>query len=152
MKFTELKIAALEHCNTLISKRISTIQDALVRIEESRNNESKSSVGDKYETGRAMMQMEEAKNQAQLSEALEAKQLLATIKPERKNNKADLGSLVVTSQGIYFIAVGIGKIIIKGQTLYAISIDAPIGKILNNKQKGDKITFSNRQIVIDSIY
>ncbi len=152
MKFTELKIAALEHCNALIFKRINTIQDALMRIEDSRNNESKSSVGDKYETGRAMMQMEEAKNQAQLSEALEAKQLLATIKPERKNNKADLGSLVVTSQGIYFIAVGIGKIIIDGQTLYAISIAAPIGKALNNKQKGDKITFSNRQIVIDSIY
>lgn len=152
MKFAELKIAAFEECNALISKRIHTIQDALLRIEESRNNESKSSVGDKYETGRAMMQMEEAKNQAQLSEALEAKQLLATIKPERKNNKADLGSLVVTSQGIYFIAVGIGKIIIDGQTLYAISIAAPIGKALNNKQKGDKITFSNRQIVIDSIY
>lgn len=151
MKFTELKIAALEHCNTLISKRINTIQDALMRIEESRNNESKSSVGDKYETGRAMMQMEEAKNQAQLTEALKAKKLLDSIKPERKSNRVETGSLVVTDQGIYFIAVGIGKIMIEGQILYAISIDAPIGKALKNKQKGDEIAFGDRQVLILTI-
>lgn len=151
MKFTELKIAAFEECNALISKRIHTIQDALMRIEESRNNESKSSVGDKYETGRAMMQMEEAKNQAQLSEALEAKRLLATIKPERKNNKADLGSLVVTDQGIYFIAVGIGKIRITEETVFGISMNSPIGKVLKNKQIGDKFTFGDRQMLILAI-
>lgn len=148
----ELKRAILNHCNTLINNRIDTIQAVLNRVAESRDNESKSSVGDKYETGRAMMQLEEEKNKLQLSEALKARQVLERIDSNHKNDKVSIGSLVGTSQGMYFIAIGIGKIKVSGEVVYAISLDAPMGQALKNKVVGDVVTLGDRQIKIDAIY
>lgn len=148
----ERKRLVFEHCNDLISKRIANIEAILNQLEESRNNESKSSAGDKYETGRAMMHLEEEKNKTQLAEAFQALQLLQKIDPDRKNDTVTLGSLVVTTQGTYFISVGVGKVKVSEQVIYGISLDAPIGQALKNKQTGDSLTFGERHITIQAVY
>jgi len=147
----QLKIAAFEYCNTYISNRINTIEAVLKSLEESKNSESKSSVGDKYETGRAMIQLEEEKNKTQLSEALTAKAVLENIKIERKSNQVEIGSFVITNSGPYFIAIGIGKIMIKNELIYSISLESPIGQVLKNKQEGEEVVFNKKTIQIQTI-
>ena len=74
--FVSLKTAIWTACYEQVEQRIQTIESVLASIVESRNNETKSSVGDKYETGRAMMQQKEDQNSRQL---LQAKQDLVVL-------------------------------------------------------------------------
>jgi len=53
----QIKEALYKACEEDTEKRINVIERNLKSIEESRNNETKSSAGDKYETGRAMLQI-----------------------------------------------------------------------------------------------
>lgn len=144
----QLKKVIYEHCNALIMNRIQTLESVLQSLAESRNNESKSSVGDKYETGRAMIQLEEEQNKTQLQEALAAKSILASIKLDMINNKVEVGSFVITDSGKYFIAIGIGKIIIENEVIFAISIDSPIGQVLKNKKAEEVINFNRNEMKI----
>jgi transcription elongation GreA/GreB family factor len=147
-KQLSLKQALFDHCHQQISGRIESLEAALASVEESRNNETKSSVGDKYETGRAMMQQEEEKYRAQLANAVLLKRTLEQIDPARPCEKVEAGSLVVTNAGTYFMAVGIGKIKQDGHLYYAISVEAPISRALLGKKKDAIINFNQKQLQI----
>jgi transcription elongation GreA/GreB family factor len=146
-----IKKALHDACTQQVDKRIKTIEERLQSLEESKNNETKSSVGDKYETGRAMMQMEEEKSKAQLYEAIKVKQELSRLNTARKFDKAALGSLVVTTKGDYYLSIGIGKVKLGSETYYCISTDSPIGRLLIGRVVGEEITFNKQRIVIEEI-
>lgn len=92
--------------NSLISKAIEHAQLAA-------NEETKSSAGDKYETGRAMMQLEIEKQSVQLAEAMKLKHVLSQINPEKTTETIQSGSLVFTDQGNFYISISAGKLIWK---------------------------------------
>ena len=52
-----LKDQILNKCREYVNVRIATAKQAMDNAQQSANEEGKSSAGDKYETGRAMMQM-----------------------------------------------------------------------------------------------
>lgn len=147
-----IKIKLYEYCKSVIEQQILTAQNAIASAEESRDNETKSSVGDKYETGRAMMQNEIAKNQAQLAKATQLKMELAQITPDKQNEIVKQGSLVVTNHGnFYIINTGLGKIKLEDVTYYAISLASPIGNMISQKKVGEEVSFQNRKYVIKEI-
>ncbi len=150
-EFQRLKQRLFEACVDNVEKNIATIQQTLASIEESRNNETKSSVGDKYETGRAMMQMEEEKSRAQLSQAAQLKSELSRIDLQKSYNKVEIGSLVQTNTGTYFIAIGMGKVKLDETTYFCISINSPIGQLLQNRSEGEEVIFNNKAMKINKI-
>jgi transcription elongation GreA/GreB family factor len=144
----DLKIAVYQKCCEIIAENITKLEEIDRVLGESRNNEAKSSAGDKYETGRSMVQLEEEKIRRQIRDARESQSLLSHIQLDKKNSKADVGSLVITNKGKYFIAVGFGKIQMEKETIYGISIDSPIGKELLNKTKGNTFIFNKQKFEI----
>ncbi len=60
-----LKNQLYKICLDNINKRISTIERRLNAMAEARNSETKCVVGDKHETGRTMMHLEEEKTRMQ---------------------------------------------------------------------------------------
>jgi len=146
-----LKLALFDFCKKNIANRIDTIQRRLKDIEASRDNETKSSVGDKYETGRAMMQLELEKASVQLSDAVQVQNRLLNINIEKPSDTVIPGSLVITNTGKYFLSVGVGKIPFDGVVYYGISPASPIGKLLLHKKTGDEFNFNNKEIVIKKI-
>ncbi len=136
---------------SIIQDKIASLQLAIKSIEESRNNETKSSAGDKYETGRAMLHMEEEKSRTQLAKTNELKLLLADIDPEASFDKVALGCLVVCTQGKYFISVPIGKVLLNEETYYCISMASPIGLKLRGKKVGEEISMGDKKIKIIDI-
>ncbi len=132
----------------LLETRIIEFTEAIASIKESRDNESKSSAGDKYETGRAMMQIELDKNETQLNNTLQLKKELAQLNTQQTYDRVAFGSLVITNQENYFISVGMGKLEVNGETYYAISMASPIGQVLKNQQIGNQISFQGRMITI----
>ena len=135
----------------LTDQRIETARIAIHSVKESRDNETKSSAGDKHETGRAMMQLEMERNNVQLTTALELKNEIDKINIDKECHKVEYGSLVFTNQENYFLSVGLGKIEIKEDIFYAVSPGSPIGKILKDKKIGNTFTFLEKEIEILNI-
>nr|WP_319267932.1 hypothetical protein [uncultured Draconibacterium sp.] len=136
---------------TLIDERIASAQLAIATAKESRDSETKSSVGDKYETGRTLMQQEVEKNRIQLHKAEKIKTELENIDLRKKFNKVEFGSLVSDGKIMYFISTALGKIEVDGKSCFCISLASPIGKALRNKCVGDKISFMGKTIEIVEI-
>ena len=65
-------------CVHFVEKRFNTIQNTINEIQESLTSETKSSAGDKHETGRAMLQLEREKAGNQLAEIQKIKDFLQT--------------------------------------------------------------------------
>jgi transcription elongation GreA/GreB family factor len=146
------KVRILEAMNKILSARVLKTRDALVEMKDNRDSEAKSSMGDKYETGRSLMQMEMSKLDTQLDQYLKQKRALAQIDTVRHHQFVDFGSLVETSIAQYFISIGLGKVEVEGQVVMCISMASPIGKAIQEKKAGEKISFQGREIFIKQIY
>ncbi len=146
-----IKAALLAQLLKHLEQNIAETEQAIASAKESRDNESKSSAGDKYETGRAMMQIELENNGRQLEKTRLAKQDLQQLNLQEPHTLVSQGSLVHTSQGIYFISIGFGKLELADQLYYAISLASPIGQALKNAKVGDRVSFQGKVLEILSI-
>jgi hypothetical protein len=140
------------HCIAVIQQRIDTASDAMKQAQESANNEGKSSAGDKYETGRAMNQIERDNYAYQLSVAMEDMALLRSIDADKLYEKADNGSVIQSADAAYFIATGLGVITFEDIKIVVLSPKAPLSNQLRGKVKGDTILLNGKTIEIKAIF
>jgi transcription elongation GreA/GreB family factor len=152
LKDTQLKSLILNRLKEIIDEKTAIIKIEIELALETRDNETKSNVGDKYETTREMMQLEIEKNLVQLHKFEILKNELSKIDVYKTHNKVEYGSMVITSENKYFISIGLGKIEIENDAVYCISLNSPIGKILNNKKAGEKVNFQGKAITITNIF
>jgi len=138
-------------CTELINDKISIIKSAINAAQTSANEETKSSAGDKYETGRAMAQLEIEKLTVQLNENKKLIQQLDLLNLQEINTKIRIGSLIYTDQGNYFLSISIGNIVVGNQSFILLSPSSPIGKLFLGKSKGEVIEFNGKKIVIKDI-
>jgi transcription elongation GreA/GreB family factor len=138
-------------CQDFLNKRLEVIQNTILDIQNSLQSETKSSAGDKHETGRAMLQLEREKAGHQLAELQKLNETLHKIEFKSKHNNVALGSLVITSQLNYFIAISAGEIIVENKSYYAISVSTPIAQLVLSKQVGDSIQFRDSKFTIIEI-
>lgn len=140
-----------EECKKFLYGRLNTVIERISNIQESLQSETKSSAGDKHETGRAMLQLEREKAGNQLADIEKQQELFSRVTIDASSEVARLGSLITTDNGTYFLAISVGAIIINTNTYYAISPSSPIGKILLGKKENDVLTFNNKTMVITDI-
>ena len=80
-------------------------------IQKSANEETKSSAGDKYETGRAMLMLEKEKFVGQKEQLFNQLQPLKSIDPKKTLQlKLNWALLYPLLNATYFIAAGIGEV------------------------------------------
>lgn len=148
----KLKEALYSLCEKFINDRLQTVNNTISEIQISLQSETKSSAGDKHETGRAMLQLEREKAGQQLSEIEKQKQILQKLNPESEHEKVTLGSVVITNQSNYFIAISAGELVVEDKHYYAISTMTPIAQLLISKQVGDEIVFREHKFIIKEIH
>ena len=136
------------HCQSLVRRKIEEIEAAMREAQGAANEETKSSAGDKYETGRAMMHLEKEKLASQRAEVFKLKKVLDQIDPNRQLAKIALGSLVQTSRGQFFLAVGLGNVTIDEDSCFVISPAAPIGQAMLGLSAGERFTFRGEDVKI----
>jgi len=135
----------------LLSTQVASQQQQLAEIETARNEETKSSAGDKYETSREMLQQAADQVQGQLDRTNDMRQHLKRLPHPSQCEHIQEGHLVTTDRGIYFLSVPYGKIKGLEQTVYALSVASPLGKLLLGKSTGDSVTFNQRSILVKDI-
>jgi hypothetical protein len=143
-----LKSTLHELCLQQVNKRIATAKEAMDAAQAAANNEGKSSAGDKYETGRAMMQLERDQHARLLAEALKLRQALDKLEITRHHEQVQPGSLLHTDAGNFFIAVSLGKLALEGKEYMAISPLTPLAASLMGLRQNDSSVFNNKKIRI----
>ncbi len=146
-----MKKKIIDFISNSIKEKISILKLELDSIQNEKNNITKSSAGDKFETSRSTMQIEYDKLNNQINILHNQLKLIESIDYSIKKSRVGLGSFIKTNKSHYFICVGLGNYTIDKKTIYVISLASPIGKILNNKKEGDTIIFNNREEKIETI-
>ena len=147
-----LKEKLLSLCNQHVEEKIHSASEAMRNFQEAANEEDKSSAGDKYETGRAMMQIERDNAAAQLDEALKLKKTLSLIVPSESHQVIALGSVVITKAFKAFISVGPGKLNVDGVDYFIVTPMSPLGKALFGLSAGAEFTFNNKPNTVLEIF
>jgi transcription elongation GreA/GreB family factor len=141
----------IAHLQALLQSRLDEAQAELFTAQASLGNETKSTAGDKYETGRAMLQIELQKLAIQRDKVEQQLQLLFRVDPHQSCDKVEFGAVVQTDTERYLIAVGIGKVELPGEVMYVISADAPIAQALLGKRVGEQVSFQGRNLQVLAI-
>lgn len=131
-----------------LNSKIKAAQSTLEEATESVHAETKGSAGDKHETGRAMAQLEVEKAGKHLQETQQLKSILHILEPEVIKNNCNVGALVKSTQGLFYLSIGIGKIIAAGQEIFCIGMNSPLGQALMNKTTGEKYTVAGKDFEI----
>jgi transcription elongation GreA/GreB family factor len=144
------KSEILKIIQTKLSEKIDNLE-RLIAETRSSNNETKSSMGDKYETTREMVQQEINNLQIQLNENVKAKNSLKFLN-SNPHEIVGSGSLVETDKGLFYIAVSLGEINFEGRKIFLISPESPLAKVLIGKKKEQEISLNNNKQVIQNLW
>ncbi len=146
-----MKESVVTECRRVIHDRITNLKSQMSELVNDAANDSKSTAGDKHETSRAMMQLEQEKLGAQLKILEEQLRQLDQLPLQNNSGKVSNGSLVETDRGWIFIGVALGKLNTEGADVICITNQSPLGKLLTGKSSGDSVSLNNIKYSILSV-
>ena len=148
-----LKMNKREILNFIQNILTEKIQNLQKLIEETRasSNDTKSSMGDKYETGREMLQQEINNLQIQLNGFSNSMNILKNINPV-PHQSVGLGSLIHTEKGKFFIAISLGEISFENEKIFIISAESPLAKAMHGLKKNDIFSINNVNQAIKNVW
>jgi transcription elongation GreA/GreB family factor len=152
INYAEFKKAYNTHCLETVGERLNTIEKNLDSLMDAKRNETKSSAGDKYETGRAMIQNEEELYKRQRAETSKILDQLLRIDPDKVCSYVEPGALVMLPTGLFYVGAGMGKLVINEIDCFAISLSSPIGQALKGRKAGETIRFQKQDVVILKVH
>jgi transcription elongation GreA/GreB family factor len=143
-----LKQKVFDFCRSYVTERLEAARSEMKALQDSANEETKSSAGDKYETARAMAQLEIEKLSGQVAEFTSQLSALSKIRVEVSLPAAAFGSLVETDRGFYFIAISIGEVKVDDQKMFVISPSSPMAQKLVGLKSGESCMFNKTSFKI----
>ena len=148
---SKLKEQLYLQCGEYLRTKEAEIKTAINEAQEAANSDTKSSAGDKFETGRESMQQEIDLNLTRLGELNKQKQVLENIIPVQKGSVVMPGSVVHTNSGNYYIAISAKQLRADGVIYFAISISSPIGEKMAGKKAGEWFEMNGKKYMIESV-
>lgn len=131
-------------CISYVQERMNAAQQAISEAQQASNDDTKSSAGDKYETGREMAQQETNRNLTQLNEANKLMVALNQISTAGQLAVADTGSVIITNNGKFYLSISAGALSLNGETYFAISPGSPIGQKMRGCKAGDEFRLNGK--------
>ena len=134
-----------------LDTKIAELEHKMNDLAESLQHETKSTAGDKHETARAFVHIEQENTGRQLAELLEQRADLAGININTLSTRIIKGSLVKTNKGYLFVSIAQGKSVVDGYTVFELSPAAPLGKKLMGLNALDVVVMNEMQYTIEQI-
>lgn len=147
----EIKQQLIAACLEYVEERVRKIEVAIKDLETALKLETKCSMGDKYETGRAMLHLEFEKLSAQHEQYRKLKKTVRMVQAKKVQQKVGFGALVETDKANYFIAIPAGEIRLGKESFYAVGAGSPIAQALSGKGEGDEVQFNAQDIYIKKV-
>ncbi len=152
MNYHHLKQRMYAQCLLIVENRLATISENMTTLMDAKGSETKSSAGDKYETGMAMIQNQEELYSRQQVETQIIYNALLKIDPLKVCTQVENGALVVVPGGMFYICAGMGKLVVEGISYFAISLNSPIGAALKFKKAGSFYSYNEKNVPINEIF
>jgi transcription elongation GreA/GreB family factor len=146
------KSRLLQAAKENLQHKINTLNDQLAELTRGIENESKSSAGDKHETARAMVQLEQEKLGRQLQELERQTEILKQISSEEKTTDIRLGSVIRTNKEIFFLSIPMGRLIFEGNEIILLSTTSPLGNLLIHKKLGEVADLNGKTYQIHEFF
>ena len=147
----QLKKEVVQLLQNTLDTRKNELEAEIQQLKEALLSDTKSTAGDKYETGRAMTHLELEKLSSRLSQVIQQQQTLKRIDFVASSVNIRMGSLVKTNMGYYLIAVAIGKLSTADTDCFVLSPASPLGKLLLGEKAGNRIQLNNEVVHIEKI-
>ena len=119
------KSVIISELNKQLLRKLTYLKTNLKQAIESRNSDTKSSAGDKFETSREMAQIEIHKIEIEISKT---QQFITDL-------FSKVTQLIITDKGAFLISIPFGKLILNDEKIFCISKNAPITKHLITTKK-----------------
>ena len=116
------KSVIISELNKQLLRKLTYLKTNLKQAIESRNSDTKSSAGDKFETSREMAQIEIHKIEIEI---LKTQQFITDLFSK------DI-QFIITDKGAFLISIPFGKLMVSGTEVFCISKTAPITSPLIN--------------------
>ena len=145
------KEGLIRKIQTLYEEKLQLLQNRMAETRSALESESKGSAGDKHETGRAMIQLEQEKLGTQIVQLEKDLSHFQRLDKKGPYKEVRSGALIETSGILVFIGPGLGPIEWNDKKIACISLAAPLAKVLLGKKPGDKAYFNGKEIEILSI-
>ena len=145
------KKGIVDQISKVINSELITLKQDLEGLQSSLQNETKSSAGDKYETGREMITQEINKINAQINKNEKNLQSIKTVNVKRTLTEVSDTALVECSIGLFFIGLPLGVMPVGKEKVYCISPASPIYQAIRGLKTGDTFAWQNKKIEIISI-
>lgn len=146
-----LKEQLHQQCVNYVQQRMDAAQQAIAEAQQAANNDTKSSAGDKYETGREMAQQETNRNLTQLNEANKLMVSLNRIGTASQSTIAESGSVVKTNLGNFYLSISAGNIKVNNDVYIAISMASPVGLKLKGVKVNDHFDFNGKNYFVTEV-
>jgi hypothetical protein len=148
MDYINLKKSLVEFCKNRLEIKLKELTGIYQSLIDSIQTDSKSSAGDKHETFKSMMHIEQEKMQTQIKMINQQINTINQLKVEKKN-RIENGTLIVTDSKVFFIAASLGLATISDQTFFIVSLDSPIIQFMKKQSINSMFSFqsSNYKII-----
>ena len=140
------------HCIKKLAQSLEVLEIRKAEIALALESESKSSAGDKHETGRAMIQLEREKLGDQIKKAEKNRATLLQLKQYKSSGIVRFGSAIQTNKANYYIAIATDSCTIKSTLFHSISPQSPVGTQLLGKKVGDQLVFNAITSTITAVH
>ena len=128
-------------CIHQIQDKIKLIDELFNSNQKALDSSTKSSAGDKHETSRAMIHLDQEKLSSQLLELNKSLRILSQIDIV-EHSSVNMGSLFRTDHSIFYISIGLGKVSLNGTDIYIMSPVSPLFQRLIGLNQHDSIEFN----------
>ena len=118
------KSLVIDELDKQLLTKLSYLNTSLKQAIDSRNSDTKSSAGDKFETSREMAQIEIQKIETEISKT---QQFITDL-------ASKASQLIITDKGAFLISIPFGKVMVNTTEVFCISNSAPITKQLVNTE------------------
>ncbi|HSI70470.1 MAG TPA: hypothetical protein VK941_09575 [Gillisia sp.] len=148
----EIKKILIAACIDYVEARISRFNATMKELEEALKPESRSCMGDKYETSRAMLHLEFEKVSGQVEQFNNLRKTASLIERQPVLERVGFGSAVKTTGANYFIAIPAGEINVEGESYFAVGIHSPVAIQLIGKEVGENFSINGNTMGVTEIF
>ncbi len=146
----DLKKRLLEVC---INRQQETAAELQHEVDETlRLSNEYGAPKDRYDPFRTKLMNQNNLFAKQLSQANTLLVTLQKIPVDREITTVEFGAIVITNKQKLFVSVGMGKIMLDGETFYAISPQVPIFQAMRGKKAGDTFIFNGQTFEIKDVF
>lgn len=146
----ELKKKIYNKCLSILEENAETARQTMNQIQHDANEAEQEH--DVFDGSRSELLRERDIYAEQLQKAVDDIQILKKVSFDGLEDQVEFGAVVHTNKHNMFIALGMGKVDIDGNTYFVISKDVPIYKAMEGLKVGDKFTFNNMDFEIKDVF